>query len=403
MTILYITSFYSPNEVGGIEVQTRAMAESMCEDHDVYLLCFDSSGKNSFDIINGVKVIRTYVPGLSDILLKRYLSRERQSKLKLFLTIFSWRINSHLKKAVKKVLRNTLEKNPEIIHFSSNFVQFNFANLLKTISKLYPYTPKIISIHDHFLLGRSTVPPNMRVLIWSLYKRKILAKYSLYYICPSTYFSNLIVEDLRKENQFVLTLNHFIPFKYEIYPRKDDYIKILFAGNFEYQKGPDIVSRAFVDLFVLFPMKLKLYLVGDGEYRNVCEEILKEIPDEFKFFSSKLEREKLFQLMKQMDFVVVPSRYNESFGLVAAEAILAGALPIVSNKGGLPEVVNFVDDLIFINEPELFNLLKNLIVDKTKFHQLKIDIKSQLIKFSPENYKLKLNNFYSSIKLQLQI
>jgi glycosyltransferase involved in cell wall biosynthesis len=42
--------------------------------------------------------------------------------------------------------------------------------------------------------------------------------------------------------------------------------------------------------------------------------------------------------MRRAAIVVVPSRWQEPFGLVALEAMASGAAVIVSNRGGLPEV-----------------------------------------------------------------
>jgi glycosyltransferase involved in cell wall biosynthesis len=44
--------------------------------------------------------------------------------------------------------------------------------------------------------------------------------------------------------------------------------------------------------------------------------------------------------MRESLAVVVPSTCDEAFGIVAAEAISSGRLAVVSNVGGLPEVVD---------------------------------------------------------------
>jgi len=45
------------------------------------------------------------------------------------------------------------------------------------------------------------------------------------------------------------------------------------------------------------------------------------------------------ELFAWAEVVVVPSRWAEAFGLVAAEAMAAGAAVVVSDAGALPEVV----------------------------------------------------------------
>ncbi|PXW94959.1 glycosyltransferase involved in cell wall biosynthesis [Sphaerotilus hippei] len=51
---------------------------------------------------------------------------------------------------------------------------------------------------------------------------------------------------------------------------------------------------------------------------------------------------------RQVDYVLVPSRWNEPFGRVVIEAQASGAVPIVSDRGGLPELVQHgVDGWVF--------------------------------------------------------
>jgi UDP-glucose:(glucosyl)LPS alpha-1,2-glucosyltransferase len=47
----------------------------------------------------------------------------------------------------------------------------------------------------------------------------------------------------------------------------------------------------------------------------------------------------VLEAMTRAAIVVVPSRWNEPFGLTALEALACGAPLIVSSRGGLPEVV----------------------------------------------------------------
>lgn len=53
-----------------------------------------------------------------------------------------------------------------------------------------------------------------------------------------------------------------------------------------------------------------------------------------------LSREELLPYLKHAKVAMVPSRWNETFGLTAVEAMAAGVPVIVSDMGGLPEVVD---------------------------------------------------------------
>lgn len=63
--------------------------------------------------------------------------------------------------------------------------------------------------------------------------------------------------------------------------------------------------------------------------------------------AGRFPRERLGQVFQGMDVLVVPSVWEEMFGLVVLEARLAGVAVVVSEMGGLPELVrNRVDGLV---------------------------------------------------------
>lgn len=52
------------------------------------------------------------------------------------------------------------------------------------------------------------------------------------------------------------------------------------------------------------------------------------------------------EFYKQCKVIVVPSRYQEPFGRVAAEAMVSGIPVVVSDRGGLPEVVGSTGEIV---------------------------------------------------------
>ena len=66
--------------------------------------------------------------------------------------------------------------------------------------------------------------------------------------------------------------------------------------------------------------------------------------------------------MQESSIIVIPSIWNEPFGLVAAEAMSNGIAIISSNKGGLKEIIGKNGILINnINSKKISNELMNLI------------------------------------------
>lgn len=80
-------------------------------------------------------------------------------------------------------------------------------------------------------------------------------------------------------------------------------------------------------------------IAGDGPLRGQIEAQVQRIDfGEQVTFTGALEHEELLREMVSAAIVVVPSRF-EGFGLVALEAMALGRSIIVSDVGGLPEVV----------------------------------------------------------------
>jgi glycosyltransferase involved in cell wall biosynthesis len=115
--------------------------------------------------------------------------------------------------------------------------------------------------------------------------------------------------------------------------------RLLFVGRFVEEKGIDVLLEALaVDRST--GGRLALDLVGGGpreaELRRACA--LLDLGDRVRF-RGILRGLELAQAIADSLAVLVPSLCREAFGLVAAEAISCGRVPLVSDRGGLPEVV----------------------------------------------------------------
>lgn len=110
--------------------------------------------------------------------------------------------------------------------------------------------------------------------------------------------------------------------------------------------GVDILIKAFAQIVKDFTIshpeiskKLKLRLVGDGPQRNVLVKLTQQlgISNKVDFLGRVNSNEVPIELNK-LDIYVALSR-SESFGVAIIEASAAGRPVVVSNVGGLPEVV----------------------------------------------------------------
>jgi glycosyltransferase involved in cell wall biosynthesis len=111
--------------------------------------------------------------------------------------------------------------------------------------------------------------------------------------------------------------NPVIPFSAERI-RAEDNCEALFVGRLERTKGPDLAAAACRAAGVT------LRLVGDGELRD---EIARDYPE--AVLVGRLPPEEIAAEAARARFLVMPSRYPEPYGLVAAEALWSG-LPVIA-------------------------------------------------------------------------
>ncbi|MEM4576457.1 MAG: glycosyltransferase family 4 protein [Candidatus Nezhaarchaeales archaeon] len=119
----------------------------------------------------------------------------------------------------------------------------------------------------------------------------------------------------------------------------EDWEKIvLFVGRMTYEKGPHVLVEAALRLLSK-RQDLKVIVVGEGPMRKELMDKVDRTGFRHKFyFTGFVEDLELMRLYRISDVAVFPSLY-EPFGIVALEAMSAGKPVIVSDVGGLSEIV----------------------------------------------------------------
>jgi glycosyltransferase involved in cell wall biosynthesis len=115
---------------------------------------------------------------------------------------------------------------------------------------------------------------------------------------------------------------------------------IAFAGRLLWEKGTDVLLEALAKVVARIP-QASLLIAGDGLQRDNLKSQIDRLGLGRKVkMLGHISRDELERNFAHAWVQVVPSRWEEPFGLVAAEAMMRGTAVIASDTGGLQEFVS---------------------------------------------------------------
>lgn len=150
------------------------------------------------------------------------------------------------------------------------------------------------------------------------------------FVAPSTHVSKFL-EGLGVDERKILVRPSGVPM--EVHEAQQLTSAFLFAGRLDVAKGFDLLLQAWAAA----ELDAHLTIVGDGPLRDRALQAAEE--DSRIEFLGRLESGHLALVMAQSGVVVVPSRVEETFGVVASEALAAGRPVLATNRGALEETV----------------------------------------------------------------
>lgn len=141
---------------------------------------------------------------------------------------------------------------------------------------------------------------------------------------------------LAPELNYVATVPHGIDVKSFQYRSEGNGNGFVFMGTLSENKGIDIAVKAAHELGV--------NLIIAGEIREcdkefVDKEVFPYVDGERIQFIGEVGHEEKNKLMADADGVLFPSRWNEAFGLVMAEALACGTPVVALDRGAVSEVL----------------------------------------------------------------
>lgn len=114
---------------------------------------------------------------------------------------------------------------------------------------------------------------------------------------------------------------------------------LAFVGRLVSDKGADLLLRALAILKGR-GLQPQLTIIGEGPERPQLDELVRELELEgLVSFSGPKAQHEVAELLREHRVLVVPSLWQEPFGVVALEGIASGCVVLGSEGGGLPEAI----------------------------------------------------------------
>ena len=354
MRILQVVHQYMPEYTGGTELHTRWLAEGLSQaGHSVGVFYRISAAKTGLTHRVDDHSIQVWSVSAGEV-----------TPAKRFLTTFGH-------SALLKFFRQTVAKmKPDIVHIQhlmglpSSIVHFLQQKSIPYVVTLHDYwwvcaNAQLLTNYDQTICdgpaqgylnctkcvlargGKSGFYVAFPFIVGALNRRNKLLHDILNeaaaIIAPSHFVSNWY----RAKEAFRQTPNiipHAMPLPNTL-PKRDagnrGGIRFGYIGGLSPQKGVHIAIEAFNGL----DGSVELWIVGDDHTDPDYTARLRALANERVLFLGKLSRAEVWQTLAQIDVLLVPSIWYETFAFVVSEAFAMGVPVIASDIGALSERV----------------------------------------------------------------
>lgn len=330
-----VSNLYPPYVLGGAELYVQQIAKKLSAKHDISIITTAPFGTDNASVSNlevkGKETIYRFYP-LN--LYSAYNYALKPTFIKPIWHLFDvW--NPHVYIFVKEVLKREM---PEVVHVH-NFKGMS-ASVFSAANDLG--IPIIHTVHDYDLIcpkttmltrtNASCVTPHSlcRIYRW-LSKRIALTAV----IAPSDF----MLKTLSSYGMFPDVPKIMLPLGIEecepVARVGKGTFDILYVGRLGKHKGVDTLIEAVKGLDL---RNARLHIVGQGSDRTRLERVAHD--DSRIIIYGFLAPDKLRKLYSIADVAVVPSIYNEPFGLVIPEYFWHGIPVLGSRAGAIPELIN---------------------------------------------------------------
>jgi glycogen(starch) synthase len=327
LSVMMLSWEFPPRVIGGISPHVFFLSKSLSRDGvKVYVVTCDFPGAPTHEVIDGVEVYRvdSYKNPSPDFATWVYL------------------MNLNMQKEAA-ALASKLANEIDVFHVHDWLVATAGIGLKHVFRK-----PLLVTMHSTEVGRRDGIHTATEKMIseteaWLTYEAWKVICCSDYMVSHVRWAFGLPADKL------VMVPNGVNPHVYEGIEKEDlrmfrsrwalpEEKIVLFVGRLVYEKGIHILVNAVSK--VLEKVNAKFVIVGSGYMKEQLLSIVRSMRLEHKvLFAGFVDEDSLLRLQKCADVSVVPSLF-EPFGIVALEAMAAKSPVVVSDTGGLSEIVD---------------------------------------------------------------
>lgn len=356
MKILIVNYRYWPDHSGGAQISTRMLAEKLVEmGHNVTVMTCDKN--EHIEWHNGVQIYYLKVPKAALV---------RQSKL--YKRFFFRMVEFYNPFLYKKIENTVCSISPDIIN--TNCVQiFSIAVLDIAAKHNIPIVHTARDFHFiclHVMTRRGTVCSTfcLSCKIYSALRKRTYRK-----ITSFVTISRFMMRKHEERNLFIKGTRKYIvynPVPNDLVQHKEQErcLCIGFIGRITKEKGIELLLESFCKLK---NKDLTLTIAGSGN-ADYVDRLKKCYPSNRIKWMGLMDPNDFY---KNVDLLVVPSLWPEPFGRTAAEGIYANCPVVISNRGGLPDILEQIPFGVMFDADvpdSLYNKLNEIVNNNDLYH-----------------------------------
>lgn len=376
MRILMLSNLYPPYAVGGAEILASEVAAGLERlGHEVLVLT-SSHGLEKPERDGRVWRI------LRDFPVAHFHSS--QTVAQQFRQVRNYYRRYHCPANGRDLRRIVSDVRPDVLYIWE-ITGIGVTSLLKSLAKLN--IPTVFHLGSYWLLYAGSPETEQSRLRLRKLKQWLIGRFpalpSASFIAVSATVKGRYVEAGFDAERIEVIYNGIDPLFFDM-PRiersdgKKEHYNLLFTGRLRLEKGVLIILKA-LDLLRYqmggtFPLHLDILGSGDKIYIDELQTFLHERNlAEAVSFRGWIPQRELLTYYDTSDIMLVPSLWQEPFGLVVAEAMARGLPVIASDVGGPAEIITRDADGILVppgEEQALAAAIKQLLEHPEKREQL---------------------------------